>query len=232
MQVPPIVLVVAIVIIGFLTGSTAYFYSRSRVATATKTQQSTAFDGQVSAEPTTTPDPIDQLAQPADPKGRLSYPANAYTIQPKEALAAIAGKMGLSWQQIKLANGFANENVVQAGSVIVIPKLNHKTDYYRVNFLINDDKATQLNIDLRSETTSDYYDPIAVSKKYGPPYYGIKADGTFTLLEEDKSKGTAVVRNKIDDSTSNLIGLVQPKTTGDKGLWAILYIEHQDTNAN
>lgn len=231
MQIPTTILLVAIIIIGFLTGSTVYYYSKSRTESASKNTSEKVFDPQATpATEAEKPNLVDTQTQAAEPKGRLSYPANSYTIQPKEALATIGEKMGVSWKLIKLANGFANENIIQSGMVIVIPKLNTKTDYYRINFIVNEEKATDLNRELRTADSSEFFDPITVAKKYAPPYFGVKAEDGYTLLEKDLSKGTALVEAKKDENVSNLIGLVQPKTTGEKGLWAMLYIEHRDAS--
>lgn len=231
MQIPTTILLVAIIIIGFLTGSTVYFYSKSRTENSSKVTSQKVFDPQEApATEAPKPDLVDTQTVAAEPKGRLSYPANSYTIQPKEALATIGEKMGVSWKLIKLANGFANENIIQSGMIIVIPKLNLKTDYYRINFVVNDEQASEMNRELRTTEASEFYDPIAMAKKYAPPYFGVKVEDEFTLLEKDLSKGTALVEAKKDANISNLIGLTQPKTTGEKGIWAMLYIEHRDVS--
>lgn len=228
MSLPPVVIVVVLLIFGFLSGSTAYFYNKSRQANVSGTQKITAFNGEVTKEEKSTgPDKVDELTKPADPKGRLVYPANVYVVQPKETLFAIGNKFAISWQMITLANGLVNENVVQADYPLVIPKLNQNTDYYRVNLVVNEDKATQLNQELRKADSNELFDPINAAKKQALPYFGVKGDDVFSLLEQDLSQGTAVVEVKKADR-SVIIGLIQPKIKGDKGFWATVYIENQE----
>jgi len=228
MNVPAYVVVVILLVFGFLVGSTTYFYNKSRTVAATTGQKSTAFNGEIiSSNKDNAPSVVDQQTKPADPKGRLSYPANVYVVQPKETLFAIGAKFGISWQLITQANGIINENAVQANYPLVIPKLNDSTDYYRVNFIINEDKATQLNQELRQQSSSDLFNPVNVAKSDAVPYFGLKADDNFELAEQDLSQGTAVVQVKKGD-VNTVIGLTQPKIKGEKGFWAVVYIEEQN----
>lgn len=225
MNLPPIVIVVALVLIGFLTGSTAYFYNQTRSHITKPT--GVTFDGTVPPQPSSANnDAVDSNTKPAEPKGRLSYPANVYTVQPKETLFAVGTKVKVPWQIIQSANGFTDENVIQSGSLLVIPKYYPNTDNYRINFIINDDKAVEILRQLKGKDTDDQFDPVKVSKASAPPYFGITTNDTFNLVEADLHAGTAVVDVKNTDH-SFVIGLVQPKTKGDKGFWAILYIEKE-----
>lgn len=228
MTLPPFALVIIVLVFGFLTGSTAFFYTKSRaISSASETQNITDFNGDIITDRKAGATAIDELTKPAEPKGRLSYPANAYVVQPKETLFAIGTKLSLPWQLITQANGITNENIVQAGYTLAIPKLSETTGYYRVNFVVNDVVATELNAELRKTDKSEYFSPVDVAKKSAVPYFGVKAEDTFTELNKDQDKGTAVVEVKKVDYTV-IIGLAQPKVTGDKGLWAVIYAEKQD----
>ncbi|MBI4948122.1 LysM peptidoglycan-binding domain-containing protein [Candidatus Berkelbacteria bacterium] len=225
----PSLIVVFIIIIGFLTGSTLYFYNKSRELNSGKNVK-TSFNGEVSSIGSTTNDNtiVDKLTKPADPKGRVSYPANVYYVQTKETLFAIGKKFSMSWQTITKANGITNENIVQAGYPLAIPKINKETDFFRIYFIINEDIATKVNGELRSANDSFMFSAVEVAKRYSPPFFNLKTDSTYDLLEQDLSKGTAVVMVKLNDKEDVLIGLVQPKSKGDKGFWTIAYIELQD----
>jgi len=216
-----------ILIFGFLTGSTLFFYNKSRVVTASKSTNSTTFQGDIPQATAEQPSPIDELTKPAEPKGRLSYPANTYVVQPKETLFAIGAKMTVSWQTIKLANGLTNENSIQAGNVLIIPKVSSQTERYRINFLLNEGVATDLTIALRDKTDDDAFDPIKVAKRDALIYFGVKIEDEFTLLDSDLNQGTALVQVK-GTVEKNLVGLIQPRNKGKNGFWAVLYIEHRD----
>lgn len=228
MTIPPLALVIILLIFGFLSGSTAYFYNKSRtVSDEAKGKNITEFNGQIVSDKKTDTGALDTLTQPAEPRGRLSYPAHAYTVQPKDTLFAIGAKLSLPWQLITQANGITNENIVQAGFTLAIPKLSEKTDYYRINLIINEDKARELNTELRNADKSEYFNPVEVAKKSATPYFGLKAEDSFNLLNQDLSQGTAVVEVKKVDYSA-IIGLSQPKVTGEKGIWAVIYVEKQD----
>lgn len=230
MTVPPYVLVIILIVFGFMTGATIYFYDQSRVVSINHSAaKTTTFNGQLPSASAPTPQDLALSAntKPDAPKGRLSYPTNIYTVAPHETLFAIGAKFQISWQLIVKANGLANENVIQSGYALVIPALNHDTDYYRVNFTLNETVAASLNLDLRNQNTSDYFDPTKIAKKDAVPYFGITNDLSFTLADQDLSKGTAAVEVKKDGTRIAVVGLYQPKVKGAKGLWAVLYIEGQ-----
>ncbi|MEX0594791.1 MAG: LysM peptidoglycan-binding domain-containing protein [Patescibacteria group bacterium] len=227
-NIPLNIAVGVIVVFGFLTGSTLYFYNQSRPTSEQQQQNSQQFSGEIpGAKNTTQPDKVDKLTKPADPKGRVTYPANVYTVGRGETLFGIGVKVGIDWQLIVMANGLENENVVQTGKQLVIPKLSTETDYYRVHFTLSDELASEKNRELRDQAQSDFYDPIKVAQLFGQPYFGIAETDGFTLLEQDTSQGTALVQAKSADQT-NVVGLFQPKQKGDRGFWAILYIESHE----
>jgi hypothetical protein len=132
--------------------------------------------------------------------------------------------MGVSWLTIKAANGLKDENLIQADYPLVIPKLSQETDYYRVSFLINEERASELNRELRTQDKSEWFDPIQVAKTRVEPYFNTTENDNFRLVEADLSKGTALVEVKTDTRLV-YVGLVQPKEKGEKGLWALYYIE-------
>src|SRR3990167_4358894 len=152
MRVPPALVLVTVLLLGFLFSSTVYFYSKSRPSSKNSGDK-TAFSGdlpQLTASETSKK--VDELTKPADPKGRLSYPANVYTVETKETLFGIGSKFGIDWKLIKLANGITNENLIQTGYTLVIPRIEVTTDLYRVNFQVDEDQASTLNRDLRDIT--------------------------------------------------------------------------------
>jgi len=224
MRVPPALVLVTVLLLGFLFSSTVYFYSKSRPS-AKSTGDKTAFSGdlpQLTASETSKK--VDELTKPADPKGRLSYPANVYTVETKETLFGIGSKFGIDWKLIKLANGITNENLIQTGYTLVVPRVETTTDMYRVNFKIDEDKASELNRELRDKGSDPLFNPVEVAKKDAVPYFGITAEDEFTLLEQDESRGTALVQAK-NSNASTVVGLYQPKEKGKKGFWAVLYVE-------
>ncbi len=125
---------------------------------------------------------------------------------------------------VKQANNITNENIVQASQVIVIPKVSSETDYYRVNFLINDDVASAQTRDLRGKDESDQYDPVKVAKSSAPPYFGLSDKDSYTLKQADLGQGVATVQVTKNDIPI-IIGLIQPKAKGKTGFWALYYIE-------
>lgn len=227
MTLPPAVLFVIVLVIGFLSGSTVYFYNKSQNGAAHQKVGSATFQADLPAiTPTEEAKKVDELTKPAEPKGRLSYPANVYTVGAKETLFGIGTKFGLNWQLIKLANGVTNENLIQAGYPLAIPKVDPNSDLYRLAFVLNEDVASQMNRDLRDKTDDSTFNPIEVAKSSAVPYFGVSAQDEFSLLEQNESQGTALVQVKNSDST-NVVGLFQPKTKGKNGFWAVLYIEHR-----
>ncbi|HSX42009.1 MAG TPA: LysM domain-containing protein [Candidatus Saccharimonadales bacterium] len=230
MTVPPYVLVIVLIVFGFMTGATLYFYDQSRVATVNHTSsQKATFSGQIPAAdaPTAQDQALTANTKPDATKGRLSYPTNVYIVQPHETLSAIGAKLQISRALIVKATGLTNENVIQAGYSLVIPALNHDTDYYRVNFTLNETVAADLNLQLRNQSSSDYFDPVKVATKSTVPYFGVTNQDSYTLADQDLSKGTAAVEVKRDGNRIAVVGLFQPKVKGAKGFWAILYIENQ-----
>lgn len=224
MNISPVVLFVVLVVFGFLSGSTFYFYNRSNSTTESKKTTETSFQAELPNQSEQQPNLVDTNTAPAEPRGRLSYPANVYKVQPKQSLFAIGEKVGVSWLKIKAANGLKDENLIQADHPLVIPKLSKETDYYRVNFLINEEKASEINRELRDKDTSEWYDPVAVTKMHVTPYFNTTEGDAYKLIEADYSKGTALVEAKAETRLV-YIGLIQPKTKGQKGLWALYYVE-------
>lgn len=227
MNLPHSAIFVIILIIGFLTSSTLYFYNKSRTLTGNKGTNSTSFEADV-PQPTASENAkkVDELTKPAEPRNRLTYPANVYIVQPKETLFAIGEKFGLSYQRIKAANGVTNENLIQADFALAIPKLDSRTDYYRINFLVNEDRASELTRELRDKQDDPLFNPIEVAKKDAVPYFGVATSDTFTILEQDLAAGTALIQAKSADRT-NVIGLIQPKIKGKTGFWGVLYVEER-----
>lgn len=224
MRVPPALVLVTVLIIGFLFSSSVYFYSKSRPSTKSGSDKSTFSGDLPTLTASETSKKVDELTKPVDPKGRLSYPANVYTVETKETLFGIGAKFGIEWKLIKLANGITNENLIQTGYTLVIPRVESTTDMYRVNFKLDEDKASALNRDLHDKSSDSSFNPVEVAKYDAVPYFGITAEDEFTLLEQDESRGTALVQAK-NANASTVVGLYQPKEKGKKGFWAVLYVE-------
>lgn len=218
----PLTIFIILAVFGFLSASTIYFYNKSKPVDVDK-QNSTTFNAELPKE-SSEPSKVDQNTVAGEPKNLLSYPANTYKVQPRESLFAIGEKMGVSWLIIKAANGLRDENLIQADFSLVIPKLSKETDYYRVNFLINEVRASELNRELRDQQESEWYDPVEVVKKTAQSYFGITDQDQMKLVEANYSNGTALVEAKTEER-ENYIGLIQPKTKGQKGLWALYYVE-------
>jgi len=225
MRLPSLLLAFFILLIGFLTSSTVYFYLKSQSVNKNQELSAAKFDSELPIlSGSESAKLVDKLTKPAAPKGRLSYPAHVYSVLPKETLFGIGAKFGIDWQLIKEANGVSNENLIQAGFTLVIPKLSQNSDLYRVEFKLNEDKASELNSELREKTEDPHFDPIAVAKSDAVPYFGVTATDEFSLLEEDLSQGTALVSVK-NTEQDRIVGLYQPKQKGDKGIWVVLYVE-------
>jgi len=228
MNIPFSVVVAVIVVFGFLTGSSLYFYNKNRPAKTKNGSNSQQFDSQIpQLAGSGQGDIVDKNTQPAEDRGRVTFPANVYTIKKGETLFGLGAKFQLDWQLIVLANGLENENSIQSGKQLAIPKLNNETDYYRLEFAINEDNASLLNSQLRDQQESELFDPKKVAADTAVPYFAISESDEFILIEQDNSRGTALVEAK-SSKKSNYIGLYQPKQKGEKGFWAILYIEHHD----
>lgn len=225
MTLPPAVLFVIVIVIGFLTGSTVYFYNKSH-SDDTGKSAGTSFQADIpQLTGSESSKKIDELTKPADPKGRITYPEHVYTVEAKETLFGIGTKFGVDWKLIKLANGVSNENLIQAGYTLVIPKIEASTDLYRITFKLNEDKASETNRSLRDVNEDAMLNPLEVARN-AVPYFGIKLDNEFTIIEQNNSVGTALIQAKSSDAT-NYVGLYQPKEKGKKGFWVILYVEHR-----
>ncbi|MEK7535340.1 MAG: LysM domain-containing protein [Patescibacteria group bacterium] len=224
MRVSPALVLVTVLIIGFLFSSSVYFYTKSRPSTKSSSDKSTFSGDLPTLTASETSKKVDELTKPADPKGRLSYPKNVYTVETKETLFGIGAKFGIDWKLIKLANGITNENLIQTGYTLVIPKIDSSTDLYRISFNLNEDKASELNRELRDKNSDPQFSPIEVAKKDAIPYFGLTLQDEYTLIEQDESRATALVQAK-NSTVSTVIGLYQPKEKGKKGFWALIYIE-------
>jgi len=221
------VIAVSLIVIGFLTASTVYFYNKTRSGETAKSVSGNVMSNDSSVASTPTPPKAAEFAKPAEPKGRLSYPAYVYQLQPKESLVAVAAKMEIPWTMIKKANGITDENKIQAGQKLIIPILNNQTDLYRIEFIINEEKAATLNRELRDLESSDLYDPVKVAKSDAINYFSVQATDEYKLVEADLNQGIAYVEAKTVDYT-NVIGLIQPKIKGSKGFWAVKYVERKE----
>jgi len=203
-----------------------YYYNKSRQVSSPAKKTDTSFNAEVPPTPVSEKNQlIDELTKPADPRGRLSYPANVYQVGERETLFNVGEKLSLGWQLLQRANGIINENLIQAGDLLVVPKLDPLTDYYRINFLIDQDRAAQLNRDLREIDAHELFSPLEVAKKSAVGYFGINDESEFKLLEADLANGTAVV--EVSGEPKKLIGLIQPRVKGERGFWAILYVEER-----
>lgn len=232
MKVPLVVIIIGIIAYGFLTASTVYYYNQSQEVTAKKSVNTNNFVGPVvQAQGSNQPNPITQYTQPSAPDGSLSYPANIYTIATGDTLATIATKLNLAQQYIANANSIIDPDSVEIGQQLVIPVLNTTTYYYRVNFIVDDNVAGQTVISQRSSPNSALTDPVKVAQSSASGYYNINTSSTFSLASEDLSKGQATVAVKEAGYTA-MIGLIQPKTLGKDGFWAMVYIEEQDTSTS
>lgn len=227
MNIPLSVIVVVIIVFGFLTGSSLYFFNKN-TPPKEKNTASEQFSADIpSSDNSPQANKVDELTKPADVKGRVTYPSNVYTIGKGETLFGIGAKFDIDWKLIMLANDLKNENVVQSGKKIVIPKLSHETDYYRINFSLDADNASTLNRELRAVEESDHYDPTKVAMNLAVSYFSILETDKYTLLEQDVSRGTALVEI-LSAKKKNVVGLFQPKQKGERGFWTILYIEHHE----
>ena len=92
--------------------------------------------------------------------------------------------------------------------------------------MINESRATDLNQELREKESDDNFEAKFVAKRDALSYFKIKENDEFTLVEEDLSKGTALIKAE-GVETLNYIGLIQPRVMGKKGFWAVLYVEQR-----
>lgn len=227
MHIPISAFIVIVVIIGFLFGSTVYFYTQSRTVDKEVSQEK-VFDGEiVTNSPADKVSRVDELTKPAEPRNRLSFPANTHTIAPLESLFGIAQQMEVPASVIRTANSIVDENILKAGSILLIPEISPNTDFYRLSFIVNDNRVSELNRQLIDQTNSEYFNVLTSAKTQAQNYFGVNEQDEFILLEHNKSNGTALVEAKKSETQSNLIGLVQPRTIGEKGIWVMIYVENR-----
>lgn len=216
-------------VIGFLTGSTLHYYRQTQnyKNPQTKTGE-VVFQANLPQNSNEIDKKVDELTVPAEPRGRVTYPANVYVVNTKETLFAIGSKLGIPWQIIQQANNLANENSLQAGNKLAIPKLSGETDNYRINFKLDEKQASVINHDLRDKDSDALFSPVETAKLSAVGYFEINDDDNFQLKQADLSNGTATVEVKVKSGARRIVGLIQPKTKGDKGFWAVWYVERYD----
>ncbi|MBI5293402.1 MAG: LysM peptidoglycan-binding domain-containing protein [Chloroflexi bacterium] len=92
------------------------------VERATRTPRPTA----TPIPPTPTPDPPRTNVPDLSALGP-GWAAFRYTLQPGEDLGVIAGRYGVSFDQIRAANGFTGGEVLQPGQTILVPQVMQQT---------------------------------------------------------------------------------------------------------
>jgi len=216
------ILAFLMIIIGFLSSVSIYYYRQSRLLSTKPDNNNFSAELPQISQPQ---DNVEAMTEPAQPKGRLSYPAHVYKVQPGDRLASIGAKLNIPWQKIYLANDLKNEHSLKTDQLLVIPRL-APTEFYRLNFKIDEAAITEKNRQLRYESSSDLFNPIEVAKTTATGYFGITSDDEFTIIESNSADGTALIEAK--GKLRNRIGLFQPKVKGKNGLWVLLYIENYD----
>ncbi len=228
MRIPGPVIVILILIIAFLTSSTFYLFNKSRSnSRSTKVSGSTTFQADLPRLNNEINQKIDSMTKPAASRGRLSFPTNSYEIAPRESLVTVAAKFELAWQLLKSANSISNENLIQAGDILIIPKLHPETDNFRLYFSLDEVVASELNQLSKEGKTGDRLDPLTVAKAEALEYFDLTSQNlpSFLLKEKNANAGVALVEAKNSQDEIILIGLIQPKIKGENGIWALYYIE-------
>lgn len=225
MNLRPAVIFIVTLIFGFLLASTIYFYSLS--LSPKERQSETISDIYSGVHPeikNQTNAAIEAATKPAEPKLRLSYPANTYAVQPKESLYSIASKLKITATIIKSANAITDENHLQAGQILTIPVVGDVSNKFRLAFLLNEAAINELSRTLSDTSSSEAFDPVNAAKQASIGYFGLKATNDFQLVSADLSKGEALV--KVESELCNCrIGMIQPKGRGEKAIWVMMYIE-------
>lgn len=225
--VPASVIFASLVVFGFLASLSVYMYLQK--TPAEKVSTDTSYSGETNLVNTNSElnKKITDNTVPAEPRGRLQYPANTYTIKTGDSLFSLGSKLGLPWLLIKEANGLTADSV-QIGQSLAIPVIDSKTDYYRLVFVIDEAVATAKNLELRNSQNDPTFNAVNQAKSYAVNYFGINETDQFDLLSQDLSKGVAVVRVKKNETLEYYIGMIQPKIIGESGFWAMSYIEKRD----
>lgn len=219
-----VVLVVAIVL---LTGSTTYFFAQSlnrpikEIAVtldATKTFVGASPSPSVTASDTTTPTttPV-YLASDA-----VSGPSNVYTVALGETLFTIANKNELSWEALVKVNNLVDPNKITAGQQLVIPSADANKKLY-VDFVLNDARAQNAQTLADAGKNPERIDALKVAQKDAANLFGIASSDVASIDNSGNTEGTTAVL-VTHEGKSYHIDLTQPLIKGAKGIWAVVKV--------
>lgn len=151
-----------------------------------------------------------------------SHPAQTHKVEKGETLFAIGQKYSVEWTSIVKANGLADENLIKAGDVLVIPTLDAKAGINQVDFTVDAEqaKAIQATANAQSSTANWRLDPVEVAKKEGSGVYGLTVNDTWVLGNKNSDEGKATVR-VAHDGQQYEVNLTQPVDKGEQGIWAV-----------
>jgi len=216
---------VILLVFGFLSGTTVYYYRQAQLVSSQKSSSDKSFSGTHPEITNEVSENIRLLSVPAEPRNALTYSAHTYKINSGESLYSIATKFGLPQALLKRANSITDENRLEAGKNLDIPVISEQTDLYRLEFLLNETTISEYNAMVREATTDELFDPVQAARKFAVGYFNLKNTDDFHLFKADLSKGESTVEVDSVSGNSYIVGLIQPKAKGDKGFWVMLYIE-------
>lgn len=152
-----------------------------------------------------------------------SQPKQTHKVEKGETLFAIGQKYNVEWTSIVKANGLADENLIKAGDLLVVPTIDVKAGISQVDFSIDQEKSKII----QSQATSNQawrLDPVEVAKKEGSGVYGLTVNDNWVLGSKNSETGVATVRVAREDEQYE-VNLVQPVEKGEQGIWAITAVK-------
>jgi len=144
-----------------------------------------------------------------------------YQVQKGDTLFSIGLKYNLEIQTLMKINNLSNADQIKVGQILKIPiseqssspvSLEDMEKLKEIQKLVNDgNQPWRLN-------------PVEVVKTDSPVSYGFNALDIYNLTSKDDVKGEAHVNIEKVSNNKKLfydVLLIQPVTTGSKGIWAI-----------
>src|SRR3989337_737523 len=108
-----------VILVGFLSFSSTYFFSKSRNIATTDAPKVAGDLTNTPAALISSPPPTSPTNRASDTSDRPSHPTDKYTIIKGDSLLSIAQQNGLTLIELTEANGIEDANKIQAGQVII-----------------------------------------------------------------------------------------------------------------
>lgn len=217
--------IILLILIGLLTGTTTFFYSKSTNLEKILKKTPSPLEAPLTI-PSPVPSPIPSplfSPPPIEVGAKVSNPSQSYKIALGDTLYSIGSKFKIDWLDLAQVNGIKNPDAVVAGEVIAIPEIDPTTKKIQISFQVNQTQAKEAQSRVEKGQESWRVDPIEVSKKDAPPFFGITGTESFFQVEKNEEKGEAKIKVQLEGK-EYLIKLTQPVEKGKNGIWAILAI--------